>query len=164
MIGSISNDIFWRNFSCQLYLLSTFLSEVCWEEHAEEIFLHNFVWDVWSGVCNLTYNKPTHYLLEYGDCEFFIKVNLVMAIFPCEVISKCSVFQVAVHPWTLAYLLLYCDSYLINSEFSVDWFDLVDERLHVISQKVVLWEPKKNGSHGEFLAFAHVTKSSWFST
>ena len=49
-------QIFWVTFSWQVYLLSEFLPEICWEEVAEEIRTQAFA-----------SNKPTYYILDHGD-------------------------------------------------------------------------------------------------
>ena len=65
------DDRFLRNLSWQFYFntQSLLLVICCWEEVAERhIFCHISSWclilDTNSG---FTYNKPTHYFLDYGD-------------------------------------------------------------------------------------------------
>ena len=43
-----------RNFSWQFYLLSNILTEICWEEIAEEILIV-FCFDVWPGALTLAF-------------------------------------------------------------------------------------------------------------
>ena len=49
-------------------LLLEFLPEICWEEIVEEI-LFVFCFDVWpwDRTLALCLNKPTHFLLDFGD-------------------------------------------------------------------------------------------------
>ena len=47
-------QIFWETFHGNFYLLSKFLSEICWEEIAEEI-LFVFRFDVWPGTRTLAF-------------------------------------------------------------------------------------------------------------
>ena len=61
---------FWETISWRFYLLPEFLPEICWEEITEEIFLffHTSFWCLtWYTKPGFTSNKPTHYLLDYGD-------------------------------------------------------------------------------------------------
>ena len=64
-------QIFEKLFHDSFYLLSEFLLEICWEEIAEEIlFVFFFFWCLaWDSNPGFTYNKRTHYLLDYGDFE-----------------------------------------------------------------------------------------------
>ena len=70
-------QIFWETFSWQVYLLSEFLPEICWEEVAEEIF---FVvcFDDWPGIRSLAFasNKPTHYILDHGDFMMWLRIYI----------------------------------------------------------------------------------------
>ena len=61
-------QIFEKLFQSRIYLPSECLSEICWEEIAEEIFVFHisFWWLTWNMNPGLTSNKPTHYLLDYG--------------------------------------------------------------------------------------------------
>ena len=48
---------------------SEFVPEFCWEEIAEEIFFFQIsLWcQIWDTKPAFTSNKPTHYLLDYGN-------------------------------------------------------------------------------------------------
>ena len=64
-LTSTPNEIFFRNFTWQFCLIPEFLPEICWEDVAEEIFAFWCLnWGLNRGFMS---NKPTHYLLEYGD-------------------------------------------------------------------------------------------------
>ena len=53
-----------------------FWPEICWEELAEEIFLHIlFYWRCLSFNRDLMYNKPAHYSLPYGIA--YVKMGLI---------------------------------------------------------------------------------------
>ena len=61
-------QIIWETFHGNFILLSEFLPEICWEEITEEIlFLISFWCLAWDSNLGFTSNKPTHYLLDYGD-------------------------------------------------------------------------------------------------
>ena len=73
-LKSTPNHRFLSNFSWQFfYLHSEFLSEICWEEVAVEIYiffiqisfyLRYLTWYLNHGLISY---KPIHYLLDYGD-------------------------------------------------------------------------------------------------
>ena len=64
-VDSERQVFFWETFHGNFYLLSELLPEICWEEIVEEIFfVFRLAWDSNPG---FLYNKPTHYLLDYGD-------------------------------------------------------------------------------------------------
>ena len=84
-LKSTLNYIFLKSFSWQFYLLLEFLPEICWKEVTEEIFSYFFV--LMSDLVlnsDLTSNKRTQYLLDYGD--FWTE-------FTCQ-ISDCSLFTI----------------------------------------------------------------------
>ena len=58
------------------YLLSEFLPEICWEEVAEEIFVHIFV--LRSDLLFEPSNKPLHYLLDHDDFFDFDKLPQIL--------------------------------------------------------------------------------------
>ena len=56
------------NFSWQFYFLSADFWQKLWEEVAEEIIVHLSFWCLtWCLNWGLSSNKPTDYLLDYGD-------------------------------------------------------------------------------------------------
>ena len=68
-LKSTPNDRFFEKlFIAIFHFLSEFLPEICWEKIAQEIL---FVFLFWCLACDsnpgFTSNKPTHYLLEYGE-------------------------------------------------------------------------------------------------
>ena len=65
----------------QVYLLSEFLSEICYDEIAEELFLFSFWCLTWDTNPGFTSNKQTHYLLDYGDYVVTLVYNKI--ILPC---------------------------------------------------------------------------------
>ena len=71
-LKSTPNDRSLRNFLRQFYLFSALLSEICWEEIAEGILFRISFWCLaWGSNAGFTSNKPTDYLLDYGDfCNF----------------------------------------------------------------------------------------------
>ena len=80
-LTSSPKDSFFKTFSWQVYLLSQFLPEICWEEIVQELFfIFHFV-DGWPGIRTQA-NKPTHYILDHGDILVtnfivtFVKKNL----------------------------------------------------------------------------------------
>ena len=73
-------QIFEKFFSWQIYLLSEFLPEICWEKIARKIFFFFiFRFDAWSGIRTqaFTSNKPTLYLL---DCNRVPKAKHVIPL------------------------------------------------------------------------------------
>ena len=48
-----------------LFLLLEFLPEICWKEDAEEIFAFRCL--TWGLNRGFSFNKPTHYLLDYNN-------------------------------------------------------------------------------------------------
>ena len=66
-------QIFWETFHGIFILLSEFLPEICWEKIAEEIL---FVF--WGSNPGFTSNKPTHYLLDYGDFNFYLQFYITL--------------------------------------------------------------------------------------
>ena len=74
-------QIFGETLSWQVYLLSEFLPEICWEQIAEEIiFFHTSFWCMtWGTNPVIASNKPTHYILDYGN--FIVLDNLQIPSF-----------------------------------------------------------------------------------
>ena len=69
-------QIFWEIFPGQVYLLSEFFPEIRWEEIAEENTFCILFWCLsWGSNPGFTPNKPTHYLLDYGDWMLTQNVN-----------------------------------------------------------------------------------------
>ena len=68
-LTSTPNDRFLRNFFIAGFiLLSEFVTEICWEEVAEEIlFIIHFWWLTRDTNPGFSSNKPTHYILDHGD-------------------------------------------------------------------------------------------------
>ena len=63
-----------RNFSCQFYLLSEFLPEICWEKITEGI-LFVFYFDVWPGTRTLALhliNQHTTYYTTVTSISVFL--------------------------------------------------------------------------------------------
>ena len=65
-------QIFGEAFSCQVYLLSEFLPEICWEEVAEEIISY-IRFEAWP-------NMHTQYLLGYGYFNSIITTQSLIKI------------------------------------------------------------------------------------
>ena len=67
--ASPNDRFFWEIFhGNSFYLLLEFLPEICWEEIAEEIVFVFLFWClVWGWNPGFMFNKPTYYLLDYGD-------------------------------------------------------------------------------------------------
>ena len=62
-------QIFWETFQGNFYLLSKFLSEICWEEIAEET-LSVFCFDVWPGTRTLA-----SHLISQHTTNWYTKIN-----------------------------------------------------------------------------------------
>ena len=71
------NDRFLETFTRQVYLLSEFLTEICWEAIAEEIlFIYHFWWLTWVRTQAFATNKLTHYMLDHGDYMHFYGLKI----------------------------------------------------------------------------------------
>ena len=73
---------FWETFSWQVYLLSELLPAICWKKIAAEVyFFHiSFLCLTWNTSPCLVSNKPTHYLLDYGDFILLMSIVALLII------------------------------------------------------------------------------------
>ena len=75
-----SNDRFLRNFFIADFILlsGVFARKLLRGNRWRNIFVHISFWCLsWDGKPGFTSNKPTHYVLEYGDFWWFQHLNLL---------------------------------------------------------------------------------------
>ena len=94
-------QIYLKNFSWQIHLVSEFLPEICWEEIADEIFFHISFWCLtWDTNLGFTSNKPIHYLLDHGDLENHVNQGFHwVELIKKEMIVNHNINQSYVHNW-----------------------------------------------------------------
>ena len=111
-----------------IFLLSEFLPEICWDEVTEEIFSYFRFWCLtWALNRSLMSNKPTHYLLNYGDdphnvCSKPIsRTNFTTRTIPCFLIECINALRI----WVL-----------VDRKLSLSWRAVL--RIHIVLLKVRL--------------------------
>ena len=70
-------QIFWETFHGSFKLLSEFITEICWEEIAEEI-LFVFRFDVWPGTRTLAFRLISRHTNYYTTATYYEYVSSVL--------------------------------------------------------------------------------------
>ena len=66
-------QIFWETFHDNFIYSQNFWPEICWEERnrRRNTFIISFWCLAWDSNPGFSYNKPTHYLLDYEEFSYF---------------------------------------------------------------------------------------------